>query len=265
MCFKKIWAWFHKPDPIPIPEPHGNKTALLFAINDYPGYANDLNGCLHDQRDIADKLNKNFSGFEIIKYSDSAVIKDAFLSSIERVISLLKSGDHLLIHYSGHGTYTYDVNGDEADGQDEALYLYDGMLIDDRINVALQGIPDGAIVVILFDSCFSGTATRKAGMRNRFVQPDLPPRKMVRKKVAKTDGMKWIVISGCGEHQTSADAWIDGEWHGAFTYYALKALEPGMSYQQWFDKIRTYLPDDDYDQAPELEGDISLFSRKVFE
>jgi len=265
MCFKKIWAWFHKPPPIE-PPAVAKKRALLFAINDYPGSANDLSGCLHDQRDWANELNKNFSGFEIIEYSDSAVIKDSFLSALEMVIALLRSGDVLLIHYSGHGTYTYDSSGDEEDGYDEAVYLYDGMLIDDSINAELQNIPDGATVVILLDSCFSGSATRKEGVKNRFIpNNDLPPRKTIRKKFAKSDDMKWLVISGCGEHQTSADAYIDGEWHGAFTYYCLKALQPGMTYQEWFDKIRTYLPNDEYDQAPEMEGKIELFNRKVFE
>jgi hypothetical protein len=265
MCLKKLFPNWFKPEPI-LPIPHGNKTALLLAVNDYPGHLNDLNGCLNDQRDVTDKLNKDFSGFDIIKYSDSAVIKGFVISAIERVIELLKSGDHLLIHYSGHGSYTYDVNGDEEDGQDEALYLYDGMLVDDRINEALQKIPDGAIVVILLDSCFSGTATRKVGIKNRFVpNPYLPPRKKTGNRLLRSDNMKWIVISGSGDQQTSADAWIDGEWHGAFTYYCLKALQPGMTYQEWFDKIRTYLPNNDYDQEPELEGNIQLFNRKVFE
>ena len=50
------------------------------------------------------------------------------------------SGRTLIIHYSGHGTYTKDHSGDEADGVDEALYLFDGMLIDDDLSEILRTI-----------------------------------------------------------------------------------------------------------------------------
>lgn len=43
----------------------------------------------------------------------------------------------LFVQYSGHGTYTPDRNGDEADGQDEAMYVYDGMILDDELSEIL--------------------------------------------------------------------------------------------------------------------------------
>jgi len=43
----------------------------------------------------------------------------------------------LFVQYSGHGTPTPDRNGDEADGQDEALYVYDGMVVDDELSPIL--------------------------------------------------------------------------------------------------------------------------------
>jgi hypothetical protein len=48
----------------------------------------------------------------------------------------------ILVHYSGHGAYTADVHGDELDGLDEALYLYDGMFLDDEMNALLSKIKD---------------------------------------------------------------------------------------------------------------------------
>jgi hypothetical protein len=77
MCFKKIIAWFNKPDPIPepipdpipdpIPEPCARKRyALLFGINNYPGSANDLQGCIHDIEDVLKKFGK---GKKIVKES----------------------------------------------------------------------------------------------------------------------------------------------------------------------------------------------------
>ena len=49
-------------------------------------------------------------------------------------------GPTLIVWYSGHGSYVRDTNGDEADGVDETLYLYDGNLVDDELNNILQGI-----------------------------------------------------------------------------------------------------------------------------
>jgi len=47
----------------------------------------------------------------------------------------------LIIAYSGHGSYVNDTSGDEEDGMDETLYLYNGNLIDDKIGELLQQIP----------------------------------------------------------------------------------------------------------------------------
>jgi hypothetical protein len=46
----------------------------------------------------------------------------------------------LIVQYSGHGSYTSDASGDEADGQDEAMYVYDGMILDDELSSILQTI-----------------------------------------------------------------------------------------------------------------------------
>jgi hypothetical protein len=273
MCFKRIWEWlFPKPDPEPEPEPTGEKrTALLFAINNYPGTVNDLNGCLNDQTDLANWINDNFSEFVIKKFADSKVTCSTFVSEIKNAVKSLVSGDFLVIHYSGHGTQVYDIHGDEKDSYDEAVYLYDGPVIDDDINSALGAIPDGATVLLLFDSCFSGTVTRnpvrfgEPVKQNRFhPMPGMPIRKKVRTKLAKKGEMKWIVISGCGEEQTSADAYISGRYNGAFTYYLLKSLSIDKTYQECFDKLRTYLPSKDYDQAPTLEGKTELFNKLIF-
>lgn len=263
MCLGK---WFSKPAPDPmIPV---KKRALLFAINRYGG-GNDLNGCINDQQAIKDKLNTYFPGFDIRTYSDSEVTKKRFANEIDSAIAVLRPDDTLLISYSGHGTQLRDDNKDESDGYDEALYLYDGPFRDDVFNVLLNKIPAGANVIILLDSCFSGTATRAielTGVKGRFLKSRnyKPGLKSKNRFAASYDNSKWLTISGCGEHQTSADAYINERHNGAFTFYALKALRSEMTYEQWFDKIRTYLPSDNFEQAPEMEGNEKLYLKIVF-
>jgi len=135
----------------------------------------------------------------------------------------------------------------------------------------ISRIRRGSTVLILPDCCFSGTNTRMVGnshpITNRFFNSGVNPMpKKIRIRLFRgASDIKWIVISGCGEHQTSADCYEGGQWVGAFTYFAIKALKKGMTYRHWFEAIRTYLPSNDYDQAPELEGPEYLLSRKVFE
>jgi hypothetical protein len=46
----------------------------------------------------------------------------------------------LIIQYSGHGTFGQDYNHDEADGQDEMLYVHDGCVVDDELSEILSTI-----------------------------------------------------------------------------------------------------------------------------
>ena len=86
-------------------------------------------------------------------------------------------GDRVFFLYSGHGSRVPDDNGDEEDGYDEVLAPYDVNLPDDP---KLQGTTfdhiirddligqliaqlSGRHVVMVFDSCHSGTISRSAG------------------------------------------------------------------------------------------------------
>jgi len=53
---------------------------------------------------------------------------------------VIGDGPTLIVWYSGHGTYVKDRGGDEADGYDEAICLYDGNLVDDDLNYILRTI-----------------------------------------------------------------------------------------------------------------------------
>jgi hypothetical protein len=279
MCLKKLFPWLFRPDPVPvpIPVPSGGKkrTALTFAINDYPAASNDLNGCLRDQADVIAMLESTYTalGFGVIQFRDREVTKSTMLREIEKNVLALKAGDLLLIHYSGHGTQVYDPHGDEEDGYDEALWVYDseraGAVTDDELNAILIKIPAGALVILAFDSCFSESGTRMAmdtRSQGRFHMLH-PVRRKLRRRIARGSGaadLGWIAFSGCGEQQTSADAYINGQYHGAFTYFWTKTFSPDLTYIQWYQRLRKYLPSSDFDQIPSLEGRADLINKQVF-
>ena len=246
MCFKKL---FSKP---PEENTYTGKTALLFAINNYPGSSNDLRGCLNDQENIEKNLfNKYFPDFSVYKYSDSQVTSYRFLLELKKYIRLLQPGDILFISYSGHGTQGVDPYSTEADGYSEALYLYDGCLWDYELATIFKLIPEGARVILSFDSCFShGMARRQTNPR--FVETHNVSGVKKRASFLRDVSDKFIMFAGCQEHQTSADAFIDGDYNGAFTYYWVGCFNPEMTYRQWIDETINDIVQ--FEQIPVLTG-----------
>ncbi|MBQ4143912.1 MAG: DUF4384 domain-containing protein [Thermoguttaceae bacterium] len=73
-----------------------------------------------------------------------------------------KPGDEVIIYWTGHGSRYSDTNGDENDGMDETLVLYDSkpndpetQLRDDEFGRWLQDL-SGRKVLVILDTCYSG-------------------------------------------------------------------------------------------------------------
>jgi len=256
MCFKSK----------PISWEYSSRVALLFGSN-YPGTDHELNGCLNDLANVQRKLEP--LGFQIRKITNNAVTRKRLKAEIAFAFAHALPGDVIYLHFSGHGTQVRDKNGDEIDGYDEALYLTDGVFTDDEFNALLKTIPVGVHVFVGLDCCFSGTATRCVACTPRFVPPkNIDKIRQIRVKpvispaVASLKGV--IVISGCEEYQTSADACINDVWQGAFTFYLMHTFEISLTYIKWFEKLRLYLPNKNFDQRPTIDGDETLFNNIVF-
>jgi len=231
---------------------------LGFGINDYLGSANDLSGCVNDINDEVKKLNNEFPEFQCLKYFDSKVTTQFFISEIQRVF---KSGSEgfLYLKYSGHGTQIPSAS--EPNGYNEALYLYNGPLIDDVIYKLQQETPEGWKVLAKFDSCFSGDMGSKNIKTNRRIKNRFYPMPGIRlldrpvNRFSKTDpGQRWIIISSCGEEQTSADAWFDGRANGAFSYFDFKSYFRGTIYNDEVNKAKNLLHLYGFGQVPEPSG-----------
>jgi hypothetical protein len=209
-------------------------------------------------------------GFVIRMLLDEQVTIDTFRNAIRDAISATHAGDVLVITYSGHGTQVLDESGDEVDGYDEALYLYDGVFTDDAMRELLDKVPDGVHVFIVTDSCFSGTITRKVGQdalaKPRFIRTqNIPEGTKLAKAFVTEEKMKEIVLTGCSDTETSSDALINGKFWGAMTYYALQSFKPGQTYTQFHNILRTKLPSAKYPQTPQLEGNTALKNAVMFE
>jgi len=244
------------------------KKALCVGINDYPGSSNDLNGCVNDANDWSNLL-KSF-GFETEVLLNSQAKSDTILTKLDHLITGAQAGDVVAFTYSGHGTQIMDTGGDEADGYDEALYVFDGTLPDDELRNILQKTKEGVHVAVISDSCFSGTVTRVVSQdtqaKPRFMVTDsIPPGTPLKKAFLSESGMKEILISGCSDSEYSYDAFINGRYNGAFTANAVSLLKQGQTYNEFYTLLRTKLPSSSYPQTPQLEGTNENKARLVFE
>jgi hypothetical protein len=252
------------------------RKALLVGINSYP--VKPLRGCINDVKQMNDLL-KSFFGFaeiDIRKLLD----KDATMSSIETGLEWLAQGGPdsdavRVFHFSGHGSYKADQNGDEPDGRDECLVPVDfqttGFLTDDALKVLYDSFPRAGNLTLIMDSCHSGSvqkdieqdilfkflpipqeeqeriaiAAKKFSIdRREFVYKeintlrgqDLPDDELHKKVTYLIDLFEKsrfgdirvrdanILLAACKSDQSSADAYISGDYHGAFTYFLCEAI-----------------------------------------
>jgi len=222
------------------------KYALLIGIN-YTGTVNELYGCINDVNNIYAFLQSSLNYTLFITMTDNTKIKPTkanILSAFNLLIQTVKPGDEVWVHYSGHGYLLRDKNKDEESGLDSCICPIDfqrsGFITDDiiRTNLALR-IPKGATLYIVLDACHSGTGCDlryKYDDSSYLINKNKPiPDKYIPsewalvqtsyefKNYIKTQGNVYC-ISGCQDHQTSADAYIGGAYAGALTSILLSSL-----------------------------------------
>jgi hypothetical protein len=210
-------------------------------------------------------------GFDVSLMLDSQATAQNVKAALQGLVDATNAGDIAVFTYSGHGTQVVDKNSDEADPYDEAIFLYDDTVIDDELRVILQGIHPQATLVVISDSCFSGSVTRIAGEKAipRFVPSAVSTVGKVARRpflIPEAD-MPEILIAGCSDSEYSYDAEFDGRPNGAMTALALRVIKqnPDVTYREFYAGLRAFLPSEDYPQTPQLEGSDANKDRKLFE
>jgi hypothetical protein len=292
--------------------------ALLLGINEY-AYVSDLRGCENDVRDMSALLQGtyNFKETNVKRLVNDQVTKSAVRDGFNWLADGAVSGDRLVFHFSGHGSYIESANEDES--VDELLCLYnmrwenpESYLLDDELGELASRIPGGVRLTVVLDSCYSGTGTRALGPRRpktqliaieetatqlarverantvrsltsgsveslrvlrtepeklvvaRFVEPNAKHQELLAGRKLHKLGrslqraeLNHLLLSAASDSQIAADAFIEGEYHGAFSFFLSKsANERGQqsTTQVIFDDVRSSLQDGGYRQTPQLEG-----------
>ena len=252
-----------------------------YGINLFQNSSNNLNGCCNDSRDMrALVFSHFFKDREMGHLEDYAATKRdiwAALSSLQER-AIIDKLPLVMISGSGHGI-TYPDRS-EADGLGEGIactdtrvagkdWNPDTFISDKDLHKLLCGFPSTTIVEVWLDTCFSGGMDRAMipGDSHRFMP--LPGKKLmpVFPNSRVTVGLPANVImwTAASENQTAADALLAHEYHGAFTYFWVKAFKenPKSSRLELLLKTRELLAKAGYQQWPRLKCWEKAAQRKV--
>ncbi|KAM5554508.1 metacaspase-1 [Rosa sericea] len=230
---------YNQAPPGPPPNVHGRKKAVICGIS-YKYSRHELKGCINYAKRMRHLLIKKF------KFPEDSILmlteEETHPSKIPNnynirmalrwLVQGCQPGDSLLFHYSGHGSRKRDYHGDEVDGYDETLCPLDfetqGMISDDWINATIvRPIPYQVKLHAIIDSCSSGTildlpwlCRMDWGGNNTWDKAS---------GVWKgTSGGEVICISGCDDHQTSAET-PSMPTTGVMTSCFIQAIKSGQA------------------------------------
>jgi len=275
-----------------------NRYALLVGINKYTSMQGaDLNGCVNDVNDMYYRLTKHY-GFpedNIRVLCDARATQQNILERLEWLVSSAKPGDQLVFHYSGHGSSIRCRVDDKLEDEECQILCptdmdWDNPLTDKMLAQFFKRIPAGAFLTFICDSCHSGTMDRGAfpignphETKIRFMPPpfDISVRS---RSVLPVNRVGWkdlngpkngniaffdtrhLLLSGCRDNQTSADAFIGGQYNGAMTAALKKALDSNLD-ADWFTvhtEMLKYLTSEKFTQVPQLSGPEKVLKQSVF-
>jgi hypothetical protein len=234
----------------------------------YSGWNGKLNACETDAKSMAAIANS-------LKYTKISTLltqqatREAVINEIKKAAAESNSGDIFFITYSGHGGRVTDLNGDESDKLDETWCLFDGEFLDDELYELWWLFKEDVRIIVLSDSCHSGTITRNMyyGLSDetninkeeskvyRFIPKDISKATYQKNKdfynrlnnstkhenLVNNLNCSIKLISGCQDNQTS----LDGEVNGLFTEKLLNVWDNGNfrgNYSTFYKSIIRLMP-----------------------
>jgi hypothetical protein len=270
------------------------KRALIIGIGAYPVESGW--NIIHGDNDvplIADALiQKGFNPDKIVKLVNEQTTKINIIKCFNQLIKQAKINDIIYIHFSTHGQQVIDIDGDEADGLDEAVIPFDACktfvkgryegknhLIDDELYRYLTSLrikigKFGSLVVVI-DACHSGDASRGERSENDSVivrgTTEVFQVRTKRTFVAKPFKLvDWVEISATQPYQNNYEYKVNGKYYGSLSY-AIKLSLPDLTNEDDFaamfkiiQKRRTEMNVANYPQRPMIQGDSYYLKQKVF-
>ena len=190
--------------PSSIPDlAYGDYYALVIGNNDYQQLS-PLRTAINDARAVSTLLEVEY-GFNV-KLLENATRVD-IVKSISTLRSQVGNQDNLLIYYAGHGHLDEAANEGYWLPIDASRDDPSNWVTTDQIVGQIRGMQAKHVMVVA-DSCFSGTMTRAIKIEQR--TPDYLQRivKTKSRTVLTSGGLEPVMDSGSGSHSVFAEAFI---------------------------------------------------------
>ncbi len=262
--------------------------ALLIGINEYhpKSGVTPLDGCVNDVKAMNSFLRKHYKDLipsrGIKKLLNEKATRENIIKAFQsQLINKAEPGDTVLLYYAGHGSFNESSEiFKQFDGkeQDETFVCYDSRLeghydlADKEIAVLLSRINPEVDIVVIADSCHSGSITRdvvKPPLKTRFyrgrkgeralnsylLKKDNPYEEMLNTTgELSIPNARHLLLSGCDRGEESLETF---DQSGLFTTTLLKELTENqdISYSHLFESVRAeVLADSDGEQQPTLNA-----------
>jgi hypothetical protein len=130
-----------------------------------------LYGCHNDVLDVERIVSEYGYGYqEVMRDTQGRLIN--VLRRMRYLAETARAGDTVVLFFSGHGTQIPLSGSDfEQSGFDQALCVSDGLLSDDRIWSQLLRFKTDVLVIMLVDTCFSGSMARFVNISQEIGEP----------------------------------------------------------------------------------------------
>lgn len=237
----------------------------------YAGWNGRLRACEYDIRDMSEIVSRY--GFGVKTLLTKQATRGNVIQDIKKAAKLLSPDDIFIINYSGHGGQLPDINGDEEDHKDETWCLYDKQLVDDELFLLLTTFRSDVRIIVISDSCHSGTMIKEVFKPRAPIIPSNPEQDFnikampleielkvlennslykgikdtlrllqpITKKKKEVCKHKIMLLSGCQDNQYSQD----GLRNGLFTSTLKRIWNNGKfkgSYKEFYTKILRNMP-----------------------
>jgi hypothetical protein len=107
-------------------------------------------------------------GFAAATLLTASATASNLIREIQNARSLLEPGDLFFLSFSGHGGQLADYPPDdppEPDKKDETWWLFDREYRDDDINIELGNFKEGVRILVISDSCHSGSVIKNPAVQ----------------------------------------------------------------------------------------------------
>jgi len=195
------------PAPTFTPPATGRRIALLVGNNQYAPPIPPLETPIADVTRIARVLETRF-GFETKVLSN--VGQAGIIEAVNKLATDIKPDDHVVLFYAGHGYLMDDIKMGFWIPVDASVKTAKGWISNNDISKLLAAIPSKQLILIS-DSCFSGTLTRE----QRVTDAQIRPEEILQRRS--------VVVLSSGDDEPVSDEGKEG--HSIFAWSLIRTLE----------------------------------------